>query len=201
MQVVLATANAGKQREFAALLAEHGLDLILQSAFGVASAPETGASFAANALIKAAHAAAQTSLPALADDSGLEVDALDGAPGVYSARYAGADASDEDNNAHLISALSDVADEQRGARYRCVLALVRGPNDPAPIFAHGEWRGRIARVAAGTGGFGYDPYFIPEGIDVTAAQLSAEEKNRRSHRGIALRMLAALLDAKPESWR
>lgn len=201
MRVVLATANPGKQREFSALLAPYGVELVLQSQLGVESPPETGESFAANALIKAAHAADRTGLPALADDSGLEVDALGGQPGVRSARYAGESATDADNNARLLADLQQVPDERRGARYRCVLALVRGPNDPAPLFAHGEWRGRIARTAAGQGGFGYDPYFIPDGLDATVAQLTAEDKNRRSHRGQALRALAALLAADGVSWR
>ena len=200
MRVVLATANPGKQREFSALLAPYGLELVLQSQLGVESPPETGASFAANALLKAAHAADRTGLPALADDSGLEVDALGGHPGVRSARYAGEQASDADNNARLLADLQEVAEEQRGARYRCVLALVRGPGDPAPLFAHGEWSGRIARTAAGNGGFGYDPYFIPAGLAVTAAQLSAEDKNGRSHRGQALRALAAQLAAERMPW-
>jgi len=200
VRVVLATANPGKQREFSALLAPYGLELVLQSQRGVESPAETGASFAANALIKAAHAAERTGLAALADDSGLEVDALGGQPGVRSARYAGEQASDADNNARLLADLQDIADGRRGARYRCVLALVRGPNDPAPLFAHGEWRGQIGRAAAGDGGFGYDPYFIPEGLDVTAAQLTAADKNRRSHRGLALRSLAARLASESVTW-
>ena len=200
MRVVLATANPGKQREFSALLAPYGLELVLQSQLGVGSRAETGASFAANALLKAAHAAQVTGLAALADDSGLEVDALDGRPGVHSARYAGEQATDADNNARLLADLQQVPDERRGARYRCVLALVRGPNDPAPVFAHGEWRGRITRQAAGDGGFGYDPYFIPAGLNLTAAQLSAEDKNRRSHRGQALRALAAQLASEQMTW-
>jgi XTP/dITP diphosphohydrolase len=200
VRVVLATANPGKQREFSALLAPYGIELVLQSLLGVESPPETGASFAANALLKAAHAADRTGLPALADDSGLEVDALAGQPGVRSARYAGEHASDADNNARLLADLQEVADGHRGARYRCVLVLVRGPNDPAPLFAHGEWRGRIGRAAAGHGGFGYDPYFIPDGMSATAAQLSAEDKNRRSHRGQALRTLAAQLASEQMSW-
>ena len=200
MRVVLATANPGKQREFSALLAPYGLELVLQSQLGVESPAETGASFAANALLKAAHAAQVTGLAALADDSGLEVDALDGRPGVYSARYAGEQASDADNNARLLADLQQVPDARRGARYRCVLALVREPNDPAPLFAHGEWRGRIVQAPAGDGGFGYDPYFVPAGMNVTAAQLSPEDKNRRSHRGQALRALAARLASEQVTW-
>ena len=201
MRVVLATANPGKQREFAALLAPLGLELILQTDLGVPSAAETGASFAANALLKAAHAAACTGLPALADDSGLRVDALHGGPGIHSARYAGEHASDADNNARLLADLARVPDAQRGAHYCCVLALVHGADDPTPLFAHGEWHGRIAREPAGSGGFGYDPYFIPDGLAMTAAELSAEDKNRRSHRGLALRALAERLRQELPAWR
>lgn len=195
MRVVLATANPGKQREFADLLAPLGLELVLQSTLGVAAVAETGASFAANALLKAAHAAHHTRLPALADDSGLEVRALDGRPGVYSARYAGESASDADNNRLLLKEMAAVPVGQRQARYRCVLAWVRAADDPLPLFAHGEWRGAIAREEAGAGGFGYDTLFIPEGQHVTAAQLSAHEKNAVSHRGAALRDLLVRLRA------
>jgi XTP/dITP diphosphohydrolase len=197
MKVVLATANAGKQREFAALLAPCGFELVMQTTLGIAAAEETGDSFAANALLKARHAASAAGLPALADDSGLEVDALGGRPGVYSARYAGIGASDAQNNALLIAELADTAEQQRTARYRCVLALVRTADDPAPLVAVGSWEGRIARQPAGAGGFGYDPWFIPAGFACTAAQLPAEEKNALSHRGQALRALVAQL---PE-WR
>jgi XTP/dITP diphosphohydrolase len=190
MRVVLATANPGKQREFTALLGAWHLELVLQSTLGIDAIAETGASFAANALLKAAHAAGYSGLAALADDSGLEVDALAGRPGVHSARYAGEGATDDQNNARLLAELQDVPDGQRGAGYRCVLALVRGPNDPEPLFTHGAWRGHIARRACGTGGFGYDPLFIPEGMTISAAELEAQHKNRLSHRGIALRALA-----------
>ena len=196
MRVVLATANSGKQRELAALLAPLGLELVLQSSLGVTAVAETGASFAANALLKAAHAAHHARLPALADDSGLEVQALDGRPGVHSARYAGNQASDADNNRRLLDEMADVADGRRQARYRCVLAWVR-PDDPLPLFAHGEWLGSIARAEAGAGGFGYDTLFVPEGQRVTAAQLTASEKNGMSHRGAALRDLLARLRALP----
>lgn len=197
MQVVLATGNAGKQREFAALLAPLGLELVLQSALGIQPAEETGTTFEANALLKARHAAAQAGLPALADDSGLEVDALQGRPGVYSARYAGPQATDDDNNALLVRELAGIPESRRGARYRCVLALVRTANDPAPLIAEGSWGGRIALAAAGTGGFGYDPWFIPEGHAVTSAQLAPAVKNALSHRGKALQALVARLPA----WR
>jgi XTP/dITP diphosphohydrolase len=191
--VVLATANAGKQRELAALLVPYGIELVLQSTLGVQPVEETGTTFEQNALLKARHAAQITGLAALADDSGLEVDVLDGRPGVYSARYAGPDASDADNNARLLAELAGVGDTQRGARYRCVLALLRTPGDAAPLIACGTWEGRIARAPGGSGGFGYDPLFVPVGRSVTAAQLSATEKNNISHRGLALRALLAQL--------
>lgn len=197
MQVVLATGNAGKQREFAALLGPLGIELVLQSAFGIDPPEETGTTFEENALLKARHAAARTGLMALADDSGLEVDALDGRPGVYSARYAGPAASDADNNALLARELAGVPPQQRTARYRAVLALVHGADDAAPLIAEGRWEGRIALEPAGTGGFGYDPWFIPEGHDVTSAQLDPAVKNALSHRGRALAALVAQLPA----WR
>jgi len=197
MQVVLATANAGKQRELAALLAPLHIELLLQSKLGIGAIEETGTSFEANALLKARHAAARSGLAALADDSGLEVDALGGRPGVHSARYARLGASDAENNARLISELEQVGDAQRSARYRCVLVLVRSAADPAPLVAHGSWEGHIARQAAGTGGFGYDPWFIPLGFSCTVAQLSAEKKNALSHRAQALRQLIAELGRWP----
>ena len=195
--LVLATANAGKQRELAALLGPLGLTLVLQSLLGIDSIVETGATFEANALLKARHAARCSGLPALADDSGLEVDALDGQPGVWSARYAGATATDHDNNARLLSELADVAPPRRGARYRCVLALVRTAGDDAPLIARGSWEGRIALAAAGSGGFGYDPLFVPEGQQRTAAELPAAQKNALSHRAKALAALVAQLKRNP----
>jgi XTP/dITP diphosphohydrolase len=194
MKVVLATANPGKQREFAALLATRGFELVLQSELGIAAVEETGQTFVDNALLKARHAAAHSRLPALADDSGLEVDALDGRPGIHSARFAGPGATDEQNNAALLAALAGVPPERRTARYRCVLALVRNATDPCPLIAQGSWEGRIVLDPAGTGGFGYDPYFIPAGLDCTAAQLSPVLKNALSHRGAALRELIVRLD-------
>jgi XTP/dITP diphosphohydrolase len=193
LKLVLASANAGKQRELAALLAPLGMQLLLQSALGIDSVAETGTTFEANALIKARHAASRARLPALADDSGLEVDALDGRPGVWSARYAGAMATDADNNARLLSELAGVPPERRGARYCCVLALVRSADDAAPLIARGSWQGRIGTRAAGAGGFGYDPLFVPEGHEVTAAELPAQQKNTLSHRGRALAALVAQL--------
>jgi XTP/dITP diphosphohydrolase len=195
MKVVLATANPGKQREFAALLAPRGFELLLQSELGIDSVAETGNTFEDNALLKARHAAALSGLPALADDSGLEVDALGGRPGVRSARFAGPEASDAENNAELLRALAERPREPRTARYRCVLALVRGADDPQPLLARGSWEGRIGTHPAGSGGFGYDPYFIPEGFECTAAELSSAQKNALSHRGAALRDLISRLDS------
>ncbi len=169
------------------------IELLLQSALGIGAVDETGATFEANALLKARHAAAGSGLAALADDSGLEVDALGGRPGVYSARYARVGASDAENNALLINELEQVEDAQRSARYRCVLVLVRSAVDPAPLVAHGSWEGHIARQAAGAGGFGYDPWFIPLGFSCTVAQLSAEKKNTLSHRAQALQQLCTQL--------
>jgi XTP/dITP diphosphohydrolase len=193
MKLILASANPGKQRELAVLLAPLGLELLLQSALGIESIEETGSSFVDNALLKARHAAERSGLPALADDSGLEVDALGGAPGVRSARFAGEGASDADNNALLLSRLSGVPQALRTARYRCVLALVRSALDPAPLLAEAQWEGHIALAPQGTGGFGYDPLFLPADRADTAAQLTAEEKNAISHRGRALQALLRLL--------
>lgn len=189
--MVLASANPGKQRELAALLTPLGITLQLAADWGLASAPETGATLRDNALLKARYAARCTGLAALADDSGLEVDALNGRPGVYSARYAGPTATDEDNNARLLAELGDCA--QRAARYRCVLALVRGPVDPAPLVAEGSWEGQIARTPAGRGGFGYDPLFIPLGHSQTVAELSPAIKQQLSHRARAAAVLVAQL--------
>jgi XTP/dITP diphosphohydrolase len=191
--VVLATGNAGKVREIAALLAPLSIEIIPQSALGIAPAEETGTTFETNALLKARHASHAANLPALADDSGIEVDALGGRPGVWSARYAGPEASDADNNALLLRELADVPSAKRGARYRCVLAYVRDADDPAPLIARGSWEGRIGTAPAGEGGFGYDPLFIPQGQQHTAAQMSAADKNAVSHRGIALTGLVHLL--------
>lgn len=194
MRVVVATGNAGKLRELTALLAGLDLQLVAQTELGVASVEETGATFADNALLKARHAARSTGLAAIADDSGLEVDALGGAPGLYSARFAGPGADDAANNAKLIAALAGVPEERRGARYRCVLAFVRHADDPTPLLALGNWEGRIVDVPRGTGGFGYDPYFWLPDLQCTAAELAAEVKNRISHRGQAMRALRAALE-------
>lgn len=191
--LVLASGNAGKIREFQALLAP-AWRVIPQSALQVAPVEETGSTFLENALIKARHAAAATGQPALADDSGLEVDALGGAPGVYSARFAGPKATDADNNARLLSALAGVPRARRGARYCCVLVFVRGPDDPAPLVAEGTWSGWIAEQPDGDRGFGYDPLFVDPASGISAARLSSSEKNARSHRGVALRAIKVLLE-------
>jgi XTP/dITP diphosphohydrolase len=192
-RVVLATGNAGKQREFAALLAPRDFEVVLQTALGIEPADETGSTFEANALLKARHAARASRLPALADDSGLEVEALGGRPGVWSARYAGPAASDASNNALLLHELRDTPAADRRAHYRCVIAYVRHADDPTPLLATGDWEGVIALQPAGEGGFGYDPLFIPEGLTISAAQMSAADKNAVSHRGIALAELLRLL--------
>ncbi|MCX7035497.1 MAG: RdgB/HAM1 family non-canonical purine NTP pyrophosphatase [Proteobacteria bacterium] len=189
--LVLATGNAGKQRELAALLQGRGLQLLRQTELGVTSVEETGTTFEANALLKARHAAAATGLPALADDSGLEVDALGGAPGVYSARYAGEHAGDAANTALLLQRLQGVEFAARTARFRCVIVLVRDANDAAPLIASGCWEGHIALAPAGDGGFGYDPVFVPQGGALTISQLDEVAKNQASHRGQALQSLLA----------
>jgi XTP/dITP diphosphohydrolase len=185
-RVVLATGNPGKQREFAALLAPRKLQVELQTALGIEPADETGSTFEANALLKARHAAHVSGLPALADDSGLEVDALGGRPGVWSARFAGPGASDAANNALLLQELGKTPPSGRSARYRCVIAWVSRSDDPEPLIAHGAWEGSIALKPAGDAGFGYDPLFIPDGLAITAAQMTPEAKNAVSHRARAL---------------
>ena len=191
-RVILASSNAGKLKELAVLLAPLGLELAPQQSLGIEAPAETGATFVENALLKARYAA-RSGLPAIADDSGLEVDALDGAPGVRSARYAGEHATDLQNLHKLLGALADVPPERRGARYRCVIAFVRDAQDAAPVVAQGAWEGRIAEHARGSGGFGYDPVFVPRQSPYTAAELSAADKNAVSHRALALRALIAQL--------
>ena len=191
-ELVLASGNAGKVREFQALLGA-GWRVRPQSEFALPPVEETGATFLANALLKARHASQATGLPALADDSGLEVDALGGAPGVRSARYAGSKADDAANNAKLLAALAGVPDAQRTARYRCALVWLNGPGDPSPLIAEGVWEGRILSAPRGCGGFGYDPLFLDPETGMAAAELDASAKNARSHRGQALERLRALL--------
>jgi XTP/dITP diphosphohydrolase len=192
-QLVLASANPGKLRELSAILKNMGYTLVPQSEFGIAEVPETGTTFVENAIIKARNAALHSRLPALADDSGIEVDALDGAPGVYSARFSGAEANDDANNALLVEKLADVPAEQRSARYRAVIVFMRHAGDPAPLICEGSWEGLIQLQPTGNGGFGYDPYFYLPELGCSSAQLSAEEKNRISHRGKALAVLKEYL--------
>ncbi len=195
-RLVLASGNPGKLRELSRILDDLGYELHAQSEFGVTEVAETGTTFVENAIIKARHAAAHTGLPALADDSGIEVDALDGAPGVFSARFSGADADDDANNALLVEKLRAVPAAQRGARYRAVIVLMRHAADPSPLICEGSWEGMIQLEPAGDGGFGYDPYFYLPALDCSAAQLSADEKNRLSHRGQAVAELKRRLAAK-----
>ena len=194
-RLVLASGNAGKLRELTAILEDLGYELVPQSAFNISAAAETGTTFVENAIIKARHAAEHSGLPALADDSGIEVDALDGAPGVYSARFAGANASDADNNLLLVERMKSVAENDRTARYRAVIVMLRHAADPSPLICEGSWEGRIQLEPAGDGGFGYDPYFYLPELGCTSAELSADEKNRRSHRGQALAALKKRLAA------
>jgi XTP/dITP diphosphohydrolase len=189
MRLVLATNNRGKLRELQALLAPLDVEVCAKSQFTQDDLAETGDSFVANALLKARHAAAVSGMPAIADDSGIEVDALGGAPGIYSARYAGESADDEANLHKLLAAMSAVPDSQRSARYRCALVYVRSADDNAPIVCEASWEGEIARAPVGDGGFGYDPIFWLPAQGCTAAQISAAAKNHISHRGKALQML------------
>ena len=185
-RVVLASSNAGKLREFSELFAGRGFTLARQSDFGIEPPPETGSTFLENALIKARNAARITGLPAIADDSGIEVDALGGAPGVHSARFAGEGASDEANLDKLLSALKGVDPPRRGARYRCVIVYVASAGDESPLIGEGCWEGSIIAGRRGTGGFGYDPSFVPAGDTRTVAEIPAQEKNLKSHRAQAL---------------
>ena len=196
MRVVLASSNRGKLRELAALLAPLGYDVITQNTLGIDTPSETGDTFAANALLKARHAAAAANLPALADDSGIEVDALNGRPGIYSARYAGEGASDQDNLLKMLAEIRGVPEIERTARYQCVIAFVSTADDPSPILAQGTWEGTLISHPRGLGGFGYDPIFIPSGFDRTAAELDPGEKNSLSHRGQALRALITQLQGR-----
>ena len=188
-RVVLASGNTGKVREFNQLLAGAHIEVLPQSSFGVPEAEETGLTFVENAILKARNAARHTGLPALADDSGIEVDALNGAPGIYSARYAGSGASDDDNLRKLLAALEGLPESERGARFQCVIVYLRHAEDPTPLICQGTWEGRILTVPRGTNGFGYDPAFLVPDQDASAAELPPEVKNRLSHRGQALRKL------------
>jgi len=196
-RVVLATGNPGKLRQFSELLGASGLSLVRQSDFGIEPPPETGSTFLENSLIKARNAATLTGLPAIADDSGLEVDALGGRPGLYSARYAGLDASDEQNLRKMLEELHGVPVAERTARYRSVIVFISGPADPAPLVGEGVWEGSIADAPRGSGGFGYDPIFIPRGQAQTAAQMPSELRNQLCHRGQAARAFLAQLRPRP----
>lgn len=189
MRVVLASNNEGKTREVAAELQGLGIELLPQSHFGVEPADETGLTFVENAILKARHACRHTGLPSIADDSGIEVDALNGAPGIYSARYAGPDADDGANNARLLQALAETSDAERSARYQCVMVYLRHAEDPTPIICQASWEGYVLREPRGNGGFGYDPLFFLPDLGCTAAELDLAAKNRVSHRGQALRKL------------
>lgn len=192
-KIVLASNNQGKVREFNQILSGLGLTVVPQAHYDVPDIPETGQSFVENAIIKARNAAEVTGLPAIADDSGLEVDALHGAPGIYSARFAGDHASDEQNLQHLLNELKDVPDEQRTARFQCLLVYMRHAKDPTPIICKGTWEGHILKEPKGANGFGYDPVFYVDSESCSAAELDAEQKNRLSHRGQALKLLVEAL--------
>ena len=185
-KIVLASNNRGKVREFNELLADLDWQVTPQAELGVTEIEETGLTFVENAILKARHAAAHTGLPAIADDSGLEVDVLNGAPGIYSARYAGTAASDEENLQKLLADIEGVPDEKRSARFQCLLVLMRHELDPTPLISQGTWEGRILQAAHGDNGFGYDPVFYVPEQDCSSAELPAEVKNRLSHRGQAL---------------
>lgn len=191
-KIVLASGNAGKLREFNAMLADLGIEFVRQSEFGVTDVAETGLTFVENALIKARHAAQATGMPAMADDSGIVVDALGGAPGLYSARYSGA--GDAANNAKLLEELANVPDEKRTARFYCCIVYLRHAHDQLPLIAEATWEGYILRELRGAHGFGYDPLFYVPTHHCSSAELPPEEKNRISHRGQALRKLHQLLE-------
>jgi len=190
----MATGNQGKLAEIREILKDTGWDIVPQSEFGFVPAAETGTTFLENAILKARHAAEETGLIAIADDSGLCVDAIDGQPGVYTARFAGAGASDADNIDKLLAMLEDVDDKQRGASFECTTVAVLP--DAEPLIGTGTWRGQISRARKGDGGFGYDPVFFDPELQKCAAEMTAEEKNSRSHRGQAFRQLAQMLRAE-----
>lgn len=188
-KIVLASGNAGKIKELTALLLPLHIEVIPQSQFNISDVEETGLTFIENAILKARHASQITGLPALADDSGLAVDALNGAPGIYSARYGGIE--------KLLRNMQNISDDQRQASFHCVLALLQTPDDPAPIVCQGRWHGSILRENRGTQGFGYDPVFYVPSESMTAAELAPEVKNKLSHRGQALRALIQILTEQP----
>ena len=188
-KLVLASGNAGKVKEINNLLQAHGIEVISQNEFDVPEAVEDSLTFVENAIKKARNACQYTGLPSIADDSGIEVDAINKSPGIYSARYSGEDATDEKNNIKLIAELDGVAENKRTARYQCVMVYMKSANDPTPIITQGSLEGRILTEARGDGGFGYDPLFWLEDKNCSAAELSLEEKNKISHRAIALQAM------------
>ena len=192
-KIVLASNNAGKVREINELLAEQEIQVVPQREFGVQEVEETGLTFVENAILKARNAARQSGLPAIADDSGIEVDALHGAPGIYSARYAGSGCNDQDNNRKLLEELLGLPEVRRSARFQCLMVYMRHASDPTPIICQGTWEGRILPQPEGENGFGYDPLFFVPSENCSAAQLGPQQKNRLSHRGQALRKLLAAL--------
>ena len=192
-KLVLASGNKGKLKEFGQVLAPLGFEVVPQSEFNVPEVDETGLTFVENALLKAREASRVSGLPAMADDSGIEVDALNGAPGIYSARFSGPGATDQKNNDKLLQELSGLSEQERTARYWCVLVYLRHADDPTPIIAQGSWEGRILEAPQGDGGFGYDPLFWVENEGCAAAQLTPEQKNKLSHRGKATLDLVAQL--------
>jgi len=193
-EIVLASSNPGKVREINQLLATLDLHAQPQSEFGVVDAEETGLTFVENAILKARNAAQHTGLPAIADDSGIEVDALNGAPGIYSARFAGEGASDQANLEKLLTEIDGVPEAQRSARFQCLMVFMRYANDPTPLICQGTWEGRILLAAQGDNGFGYDPVFYVPTHDCSSAELPADVKNALSHRGQALRQLVTALE-------
>ncbi|WP_432471667.1 RdgB/HAM1 family non-canonical purine NTP pyrophosphatase [Amphritea sp. HPY] len=194
-KIVLASGNKGKLKEFNQVLGGLGVSVVPQSDYQVPDADETGLSFVENAILKARHACQLTGLPALADDSGLEVDALQGAPGIYSARFAGPGASDADNNRKLLQQLEGKTGNERSARFRCVLVYMRHAEDPTPLICQGTWDGLILDSARGDNGFGYDPLFLVPELDKASAELTPEQKNSRSHRGQAVKQLIENIQA------
>ncbi len=195
-KVVLASGNAGKLREFFRILGSAGFEIVAQSEFNVSDVPETGLTFVENAIIKARNAAQQTGLPALADDSGIEVDALNGQPGIYSARFSGE--GDQANNLKLLDMMKDIPDEKRTARFRCCIVYMRHADDPSPLIADASWEGTILHKLSGSNGFGYDPLFYVPTHGISSAELSSDEKNSISHRGQALQQMLNLMETSKQ---